>query len=118
MQHPKYGCFDDGVRNGLPGSFEMPAHRIGTMFEVLVFSRWIAGAGAADGEIRASGCRTSNGSESAACTDDRGGGATGQGPRIPLRRRCGPDRPGTNRAGAYSGTQAASQSQAGSVPQT
>jgi len=63
VQHPKYYFFDVGVRNGLLGSFDAPADRIGMMFEHLVFSQLIAGAEAADEEIRVSSYRTSNGSE-------------------------------------------------------
>lgn len=63
VQHPKYYFFDGGVRNGLLGSFDAPADRIGMMFEHLVFSQLIAGAEAADEEIRVSSYRTSNGAE-------------------------------------------------------
>lgn len=63
VQHPKYYFFDAGVRNGLLGSFDMPADRIGMMFEHLVFSQLAAGAEAADEEVRVSSYRTSNGSE-------------------------------------------------------
>lgn len=63
VQHPKYYFFDGGVRNGLLGSFDAPADRIGAMFEHLVFAQIVAGCAAMDEERRISSYRTGHGSE-------------------------------------------------------
>lgn len=63
VKHPKYYFFDGGVRNGLLGSFDAPADRIGAMFEHLVFSQLVAGYAAIDEERRISSYRTEHGSE-------------------------------------------------------
>lgn len=63
VQHPKFYFFDGGVRNGLLGSFETPADRVGAMFEHLVFSQLVAGCAAIDEDRRISSYRTGHGSE-------------------------------------------------------
>lgn len=63
VQHPKYYFFDSGVRNGLLGSFDAPADRIGAMFEHLIFAQIVAGSAAMDEERRISSYRTGHGSE-------------------------------------------------------
>jgi predicted AAA+ superfamily ATPase len=63
VQHPKYYFFDVGVRNGLLGSFEVSADRIGSLFEQLVFSQLVASAAAADADVRVSSYRTEHGAE-------------------------------------------------------
>jgi len=63
VQHPKFYFFDIGVRNGLLGAFEVSADRIGSLFEQLVFSQLVAGAAAADVDIRIASYRTEHGAE-------------------------------------------------------
>jgi predicted AAA+ superfamily ATPase len=63
VQHPKFYFFDVGVRNGLLGSFEVPADRIGSLFEQLVYSQLVAGAAALDRDIRITSYRTEQGVE-------------------------------------------------------
>lgn len=63
VQHPKFFFFDVGVRNGLLGSFNPDADRIGSLFEQLVFSQLLASAFARDREIKISSYRTEHGAE-------------------------------------------------------
>ncbi len=63
VQHPKFFFFDVGVRNGLLGSFDVSADRIGALFEHLVFSQLVAGMAAADRDARIASYRTEHGSE-------------------------------------------------------
>jgi predicted AAA+ superfamily ATPase len=63
VQHPKFFFFDVGVRNGLLGSFDLGADRMGPLFEHLVFSQLAAAAAARDVEIRISSWRTEHGAE-------------------------------------------------------
>ena len=63
VQHPKFYFFDVGVRNGLLGTFDVSADRIGALFEHLVFSQLKAGAAARDLEVRVASYRTEHGAE-------------------------------------------------------
>ncbi len=63
VQHPKFFFFDVGVRNGLLGSFQPDADRIGSLFKQLVFSQLLSSAYARDREIRISSYRTEHGAE-------------------------------------------------------
>jgi len=63
VQHPKFFFFDVGVRNGLLGTFDVSADRIGALFEHLIFSQLCAGAAARDREMRISSYRTEHGAE-------------------------------------------------------
>ena len=63
VQHPKFYFFDVGVRNGLLGSFDASADRVGSLFEQLVFSQLVAGAAAADVDLRIASYRTAHGGE-------------------------------------------------------
>jgi predicted AAA+ superfamily ATPase len=63
VRHPKFYFFDVGVRNGLVGSFDVSADRVGSLFEQLVFSQLTAGAAASDVDIRISSYRTEHGAE-------------------------------------------------------
>lgn len=63
VQHPKFYFFDVGVRNGLLGSFQVDADRVGLLFEQLVFSQLLASAHARDVDIRVSSYRTEHGAE-------------------------------------------------------
>jgi predicted AAA+ superfamily ATPase len=63
VQHPKFFFFDVGVRNGLLGSFDVSADRIGALFEHLVFSQLVAASAAADQDVRIASYRTEHGAE-------------------------------------------------------
>ena len=52
-----------GVRNGLLGTFDVSADRIGALFEHLVFAQITASAAALDIDIRVSSYRTEHGAE-------------------------------------------------------
>jgi predicted AAA+ superfamily ATPase len=63
VQHPKFYFFDVGVLNGLLGSFDVSADRLGRLFEQLVFWHIVAGAAAADVDVRLASYRTAHGAE-------------------------------------------------------
>jgi predicted AAA+ superfamily ATPase len=62
-QHPKFYFFDNGVLNGLLGSFAASGDRKGRLFENLLCAQILASAKAKDLTVRLSTYRTSNGAE-------------------------------------------------------
>ncbi len=63
VQHPKLYFFDVGVLNGLLGSFDVSADRVGALFEHLIHGQLVHSAAARDEEIRVSTFRTEHGAE-------------------------------------------------------
>ena len=63
VQHPKFYLFDVGVLNGLLGSFEVSADRVGALFEHFIFDQMIHSASALEQTIRVSTFRTEHGAE-------------------------------------------------------
>lgn len=63
VQHPRYFFFDNGVLNGLLGSFDLSLERMGWLFEHLIFNQIIHSASAFDRDVRISSYRTSQGAE-------------------------------------------------------
>ena len=63
MQHPRVFFFDTGVLNGLLGSFETSADRIGSLFENLVVMQIRHTAEALDVPVRLTTYRTEHGAE-------------------------------------------------------
>ncbi|MEK7745602.1 MAG: AAA family ATPase [Elusimicrobiota bacterium] len=63
VQHPRYYFFDGGVLNGLLGSFEISADRLGGSFEHLVINQILDEAAARDQDIRPANYRTEHGAE-------------------------------------------------------
>lgn len=62
-QHPKFYFFDNGVLNGLLGSYSASEDRKGRLFENLVCSQILASAKARDQTIRLTTYRTGGGAE-------------------------------------------------------
>ena len=63
VKHPRYYFFDTGVLNGLLGSFEASADRIGSLFENLVVMQIRHTAEALDLPVRLTTYRTEHGAE-------------------------------------------------------
>lgn len=63
VQHPKFYFFDVGVLNGLLGSFEVSADRVGALFEHFIFDQIVHTASALEQTIRVSTFRTEHGAE-------------------------------------------------------
>jgi predicted AAA+ superfamily ATPase len=63
IQHPRLFFFDNGVLNGLLGSFAVSADRRGLLFENLLYSQLLASMQASGRSGRISSYRTENGSE-------------------------------------------------------
>lgn len=63
VQHPRFFFFDNGVLNGLLGSFQVSGDRLGSSFEHLVCNQLIHEAAARDEDIRLSAYRTEHGAE-------------------------------------------------------
>lgn len=63
VKHPRYFFFDLGIVNALRGGFEVSAHRIGSMWEHLVFNQIINTSVAHDKEVNLYNFRTRGGLE-------------------------------------------------------
>jgi predicted AAA+ superfamily ATPase len=63
IQHPRYFFFDNGVLNGLLGSYQVSEDRAGLLFENLMHSQLLHGANAGGKRLRISTYRTEHGAE-------------------------------------------------------
>lgn len=63
VQHPRFFFFDVGVLNGLIGSFDVSADRIGMLFEHFIFNQLIEIAASLNQSIKISSYRTEHGVE-------------------------------------------------------
>jgi predicted AAA+ superfamily ATPase len=63
IQHPRYFVFDNGVLNGLLGSFAVTPDRKGRLFENFLFSQLLFSAKSSAKPIRISSYRTEHGAE-------------------------------------------------------
>ena len=63
IQHPRYFFFDNGVLNGLLGSYQVSEDRVGMLFENLLYTQLLHSANASGKRLRISTYRTEHGAE-------------------------------------------------------
>jgi uncharacterized protein len=63
VQHPKYFFFDNGVLNGLLGSYQLAEDRLGMLFENLIYTQLVHSAHAGGQRLRVTTYRTEHGAE-------------------------------------------------------
>jgi predicted AAA+ superfamily ATPase len=63
IQHPRYFFFDNGVLNGLLGSYQVSEDRVGMLFENLLYTQLLHSANAGGKRLRISTYRTEHGAE-------------------------------------------------------